>query len=109
MSKYRLIVFTDAVAGREDEFNDWYTNRHIGDVVAVPGVASAQRFELKSIFGGEFRHRYLAIYEIDAEDYEAAVREILNRANTDAMPLSDALESSIAFAVFQECSPLVRR
>ena len=32
------------IAGREDEHNGWYTDRHLQDVLAAPGFASAQGF-----------------------------------------------------------------
>ena len=44
MPRYNLIVLTNPVDGREDEYNDWYTNVHLDDVLKVPGVVAAQRF-----------------------------------------------------------------
>ncbi|MEQ9574230.1 MAG: hypothetical protein RLN77_01490, partial [Rhodospirillales bacterium] len=29
MAKYKLIVLINAIEGREDEFNDWFTNQHM--------------------------------------------------------------------------------
>jgi hypothetical protein len=108
MGKYRLIVFTEPVAGREAEFNDWYNNQHLSDVVAVPGFVAGQRFRLVQPCGGEFKQRYLAIYEIESEDYAGAVQEMMSRAGTPAMVVSEALDSdNVALAVFEECSARV--
>jgi hypothetical protein len=42
MAKYTFVVLTNAVEGKDDAFDDWYTNTHLGDVLAVPGsVGSA--------------------------------------------------------------------
>jgi hypothetical protein len=108
MSKYKLIVFTDPVEGREDEYNDWYNNQHLSDVVAVPGFGSAQRFKLKELRDGQFRHRYLAIYEIESDDYGKVMDALMSRAGTSAMLISEALDSPTAdVAVFEACSQRV--
>ena len=46
MAKYTFVVFTNPVAGKEDEFNDWYNRHHIPDVLNVPGIVSGHRFKL---------------------------------------------------------------
>ena len=48
MPRYNLIVLTNPVDGREDEYNDWYTNVHLDDVLKIPGVVGAQRFRRTS-------------------------------------------------------------
>lgn len=105
MGKYRLVVLTEPVTGRESEYNDWYNNQHLADVVAVPGFGGAQRFKLKELCGGEFRQRYLAIYEIEAEDYAAVIGEMMSRVGTPAMLISEAMDGGkVDFGVFEECS-----
>jgi len=42
VDKYIFVVQANAVNGREQEFNDWYTNRHLLDVMALPGIVAAQ-------------------------------------------------------------------
>jgi len=44
MQRCNLIVFTNPVEGRDDEYNDWYTNTHLPDVLKIPGITGAQRF-----------------------------------------------------------------
>jgi hypothetical protein len=39
-----MIVLNNPKEGQEDKHNDWYTKRHLGDVVSIPGIVSAQRF-----------------------------------------------------------------
>jgi len=108
MGKYKLIVLTEPKEGCEAEYNTWYNHQHLPEVVAVPGFGSAQRFKLEEVCGGEFKQRYLAIYEIDAADYSPAIKELLHRAATGVMELSQTLNADkTAFAVFAECSPRV--
>ena len=100
MSVHRLIVFTEAVPGREAEFNDWYERVHLKEVLEVEGFVAAQRFECaeKQMDGtGDPPARYLAIYEIEAESLEAALEKLGASAGT--MNMTDALaEGARAFA-----------
>src|SRR3546814_16369245 len=43
------IVLTNATPGDDEQFNDWYTNTHIPDVLAVPGFVAAQRSEERRV------------------------------------------------------------
>jgi hypothetical protein len=44
--RYAYLVFANPVPGREVEFNDWYQNMHMGDLVQHPGWIGAQRFRI---------------------------------------------------------------
>src|SRR5690606_28970654 len=106
MAKVKMVVLANPVPGREDEFNEWYTNTHLRDVVAVPGIQSAQRFKLCDPMGFEHRHQYLALYEIDSDDREAVIEELLRRRGTASMQISEALDMDTAVGgVFEPCSP----
>ena len=84
MAKYKMLVLSDAVAGRDDEFNQWYDTVHLPDVFKVPGVVGASRFRLRS--GGKWR--YLAIYELDCEDPASVEQELMKRAGSGQMRVS---------------------
>ena len=43
VSDYHLIVFSRPTPGREDEFNKWYSDQHVGDLLKVPGIVAGQR------------------------------------------------------------------
>jgi len=90
MARYKLLVITNAVPGKEAAFNDWYDRRHIPDVLQVPGFVSAQRFRVsgESTLPGP----YIAIYDLETEDPSAVLAELGARAGTAKMPLSDALD-----------------
>jgi hypothetical protein len=105
MSKYKLIVMTNAVEGRDSEFNDWYTNRHLADVVGVPGFASAQRLKLHSQVAGRFENKYLAIYTIDAADPQQALAALQTFGDSGQMYISESLDrDTVNCAVFEVCS-----
>ena len=55
------MVWTDVPADKEEEFNRWYNEEHIGDLLAIPGFLDAARYV--AVSGGP---KYLACYELDA-------------------------------------------
>ena len=56
-----LMVWTEVPADKEDDFNAWYNEEHIGERLAIPGFLSAARYESDS--PGAPKH--LAMYEIE--------------------------------------------
>jgi hypothetical protein len=105
MGKYKLIVLSDAVAGREDEYNEWYSKQHLSDVIAVPGFVSAQRFKMQALVMGEFKNKYLAIYDIDTDEPQSTIDDLMLRWGTDAMIMSDTIDlDTTNVALFEECS-----
>src|SRR6185437_3188005 len=44
--RFFFLVFSNPIAGKEQEFNDWYQNSHLGDLTQLPGWNGAQRFRL---------------------------------------------------------------
>ena len=74
-----MVVLSNAKPSLEDEFNDWYSNVHIVEVVDnLDGFQAAQRFKLapgQVEDGAEYK--YLAIYQIPDDKLEAAQNAIL--------------------------------
>jgi len=101
--KHVMMVMTNAVAGRDDEYNDWYDNRHLSDVLRVPGFVGAKRYELSphQRIKGAPPYHYLAIYELDTDDLKGSIEELGRRSGTDEMPMSDALAVERLTLVFQ--------
>ncbi len=92
MKKHLLLFFSNPVDGQEDEYNKWYTDTHLHDVVKVPGFVSAQRFELSEAQMQEgIEYRYLAVYEIETDDIKSAI-DALGQARNDSMVMSSALD-----------------
>jgi hypothetical protein len=91
--RHILVVYTNAVAGREAEFNDWYDNEHLADVLRIPCFVGARRYTLSpeklDPEKPDFEYRYLAIYEIDG----CSAREALDRLSEarKSMHLSEAM------------------
>lgn len=90
MAKYLFVVLTNAADGRDAEFNDWYDNQHIGDVLKVPGFVSAQRFNIAT---QPAPYAYLTLYEIETDDLAATQAALGKAAGSPAMPMSTSLDT----------------
>ncbi|GIT68955.1 MAG: hypothetical protein Ct9H300mP27_00590 [Chloroflexota bacterium] len=40
-----MMVWVDVPSEHEDEFNHWYNEEHLPELLAVPGVLNAARYE----------------------------------------------------------------
>ena len=79
MARSIFIAQTNAVDGRDDEFNDWYTNVHLIDALAVPGFVAAQRFRISETQRRKnppYQYRYVTIYEMEGDVFEPVTERI---------------------------------
>jgi len=78
MARFLLFAFSDCKdPAREDEFNEWYDNMHIPDMLEVPGMISATRWVSAESRENQQR-KYLALYELETdsvEEFDGKVRE----------------------------------
>lgn len=88
-----LVVLTNAVAGREADFDDWYTNIHLRDALRFRGSITAQRFKWAALqaqdYPSGYGWEYMALY--DVFDPERFSREHMENALTPRMMVSDAI------------------
>lgn len=89
-----LVQSRPADPAREDEFNDWYTNTHIPEVCAVPGIVAARRYKVHDPggVGTEAGPVYVAVYELDSDDLEAPMRELAARSSDGRVRMSELLQ-----------------
>lgn len=86
-----LLVLSNAVEGRDDEYNDWYDRVHLPDVLAVSGFVAARRYVAEPSVRGELpAQRYAAIYEMEGDDLDALHRALGDAAK--AMDISPAFD-----------------
>lgn len=105
MASYLWLVFTNAAPGSDAEFNRWYDEVHLPDLLRVPGIVEASRyrpaaFQMVTIDGAltvqseratSITHRYLAVYAVETDDLSAVLEEVRRRAGTAEMILSPTL------------------
>jgi len=111
MPKYKLVVMTRPVDGREQEYNDWYREVHLPDLVAIDGIKSAQRFRLsRAVVPNAEPLPYLAIYDVETDDIDKTLEDLQSCATSGRMFISPALSIEEAFgAVYEELGPPVTR
>src|SRR5258707_15499947 len=56
-----FMVYVDIDAQHVGEFNEWYNKEHLPELLSVPGILSAARYE--AVKGGP---QYLACYELES-------------------------------------------
>ena len=95
----KMLVFSNAAEGRDDEFNKWYDEVHKGDVLSLEPFKSAKRYVVSQVPGlPDPAHRYLAIYEHEGPAKDAMESMMGAAAN---FQMSDALGPD-ALIVFVE-------
>ena len=55
-----FLVYVDIDVQHDKEFNEWYNTEHLPELLAVPGILAAARYQ--AVKGGP---KYLAFYELD--------------------------------------------
>ncbi|MGH7856998.1 MAG: hypothetical protein ACREQY_06660 [Candidatus Binatia bacterium] len=94
MPKYHYVVLTSALPGRLEEFERWYDNQHIPDVLKVPGVNGVRRYRLLNAVTDTVEDppwSSLAVYEFEGDDPLAIARRLTEMAGSKAMPITDTI------------------
>lgn len=101
MSTQFMIAFAKAVDGRKDELNEWFEKQHVPDLLKIPGFVSARRVAVRPLGAREGIPvwDFMAIYEIDAEDIQAVIKESGIRMASGVIKLSEALDRSSSLAL----------
>jgi hypothetical protein len=88
MAKGILLVHSGPADGRHQEYNDWYNDVHLVDILKLSGFTAARRFKP---VGGEPDAQYLALYEVEADDLQAAYAGLGEAAVRGDLRMSDVL------------------
>lgn len=103
MSKAILLVSTNPRSeDREDEYNEWYNETHLGELLAIPGVSGAKRYVLSDVPGGSKppAHRYVAIYEVETDDVQSVADELGRRVKDGSVGVSSAIDADFSSNFF---------
>ncbi len=92
--KHVVVVLTEPTAGRDEEYNTYYEDLHLDEVLASTGWSTAQRFKLVDEQGKPCPLPYLAFYEVEAEN-SAEILETLNATRPQRVQ-SEALNKATA-------------
>lgn len=102
MARYKMLVLSRPTPGNEAQYNDWYQNIHLKQIVAIPGFVSAQRFKLAVNMQGDATYPYMAIYEVEADDIATAHAALVDAANNGGIAVSQAFDYDSVYASIYE-------
>jgi hypothetical protein len=103
MSQFILVVQSNASKGADAEYNDWYNNVHLAEVLQIEGFTAAQRFAVKGDpVAGASSHAYLAIYEMETEDPRSVLDSLAAAVSDGTINMSDAIDTNDVSAVLFE-------
>jgi len=102
--KYQFLVLSNPVEGREDEYNDWYTNQHLDDILKLPGAVAAKRFKLTDVQRAEPPHeyKYLAVYDIETDDLTKFTETLKQKSAAGELARSTALGPKRLSLIFEQ-------
>jgi len=102
MKRYSWVVLTNCTPGCEAAYDHWYDTIHLDDLLRVPGIVAARRGRktdaqtelaedgaLRVTVGVAPAFQFMAIYTIETDDPEAVLRDVVRRANTPDMMISE--------------------
>ena len=102
--KHLVLVLTEPTEGRVAEYNDYYENRHLDDVLATTDWISAQRFKLTDQQGMPCPLPYLAVYEVEADD-ASGVLNTLNATRGERLQSAALNKRTAGVWVFSPTGP----
>jgi len=73
-----LMVYTDVDPEQEEDFNRWYDEVHLPDLLQIDGFVGARRYKLSGPAPRALQpaSRYLAIYELASDDTRAMMKRL---------------------------------
>jgi hypothetical protein len=107
--EYVYVVRSGPVAGGDEAYNDWYSNVHLADVLAVPGFVSAQRFRVADPSAPDAPSPpYLALYTMRTDDPEGLLATLTNHVESGRMDMSEAFDTeTVTTMLYEALTPLV--
>lgn len=110
LPEYHLIVFSRPVSpAREEEFNRWYTDQHVGDLLKVPGIVAGQRFRLAlDLASPADVPPYLVIFDYRTNDLAGLASETIRRMQQKVFVPSDSMDyEALASGIYRPLGKLV--
>jgi hypothetical protein len=82
---------------RENEYNQWYDETHIPELLKMSGFVGARRYRLSTTqcvpVDIESTPKYLALYQLDIADLDHVVDALVHGEERGTMHMSDVLQS----------------
>lgn len=96
MAKHVFLGLTSPVDGQEDEYNKWYNETHIPEILSVPGIISARRFKTRIVNAPDApAWKYICIFEVETDDLGATLKALGAATSAPIAALDASLSGSI--------------
>jgi hypothetical protein len=97
--RYILHITSRALPGREADFDRWYGETHVGEVLAVPGFLACRRYRSLGA-DGQATGEFVAHYDVETDDPAALLQALF--AATPTMQLTDSIDpASVSFSFLE--------
>lgn len=103
MTRYRFMVESRPISGREADYHAWYDGRHTADLLNLPGAIRVERFRVVQPGGTD---SFFAIVDYETDDLPGLLATIGERSQTEDMPSSDAIDrESVKITILEGWTP----
>jgi hypothetical protein len=94
---HKMVVFAKAMPGQVDALASWYDEQHMNDLLAIPGLVTAERHTIFPIKrpDGTPEWDFMLIYELEGDDPMV----VLQNMAAAQVAISDLLESVSTLSV----------
>lgn len=101
--RYRFVALVDAAPGRDEEFNDWHTNVHMGEVLKAAGFEFSERMKLVPGTTGEGTpYGYLVTMEMETDDPMAELGKMGAAVQSGDITPSDCISPVLWAGLYEE-------
>ena len=103
-STYWFLSFVNGQRGKEREYDRWYLEHHIHELLEVPGFAAAQRFTLERALREDLlpAFNFLGVYEIRTPDLAGTIAGLEKHLKSGVMTETPFKDPSRRLQVFVE-------
>ena len=102
MASWLFIVESNCIdPARENEFNEWYNQTHIPDIMSTECIDRATRCELTTQ-PPEGKGKYLAVYEIESDNIKATMSEFRDKIDVIAKGRMSNLMKATSRCVYRQ-------
>jgi len=92
--RYHLLIFSNHVDEKCEEFEKWYAGQHIHDICAIPGVVGGHLYKLHTIQLNpetEQKYQYVMNWEIETDNLDGVVDEMNKHAESGETVLTGTM------------------
>lgn len=106
MGRYVLVGHCNAIAGKDEEFNDWYWNTHFQELSSIPCVISGRRFRVTEaqLSLAAQPYQYMGIFELECEDPQEFFAALGEKMAAGEMTQSASVEEGASLVMWQMMS-----